>query len=419
MLTGRKYRLELTAAQAEQCQEFADVCRAVWNTALEQRREYRRRGGRMTYVSQTAELAEAKREFAWLCAAPAQVLQQTLRDLDRACRQHGPFKVRWRSKGHWSPSLRFPDPQRIHVERAGRKWGRAKLPKLGWVRFRWSRPLGGAVRSATVSRRGGRWFVAFLIEDGKIAPEQHSLPTSAVGIDRGVKAAVVTSDGTFHHRAFTSEGEAVRYRRLQQRLARQRKGSANRRKTIAAMGRIAARVADRRTDFYARTANRLTTRNALIVLEDLRVKNLTASAAGTLASPGRNVRQKAGLNRAILETGWHRLELALASVARYTGTRVVKVNPAYTSMSCHACGHTAPENRDSQAVFRCRACGHQDHADINAAKNIKAAGLAVSACGDVGAGRSVKQEPKSRATGRTLCVGESPVHAGEEAKCTG
>lgn len=419
MLSGRRYRLELTAVQAEQCQEFADVCRAVWNTALEQRREYQRRGGWMTYVPQTAELAEAKREFAWLRAAPSQVLQQTLRDLDRACRQHGSFKVRWRSKVRWSPSFRFPDPKRIRVERVGRKWGRAKLPKLGWVRFRWSRPLGGAVRSATVSRKGGRWFVAFLIYDGKITPEQHAMPNCAVGIDRGVKAAVVTSDGTFHHRAFTSRREAFRYRRLQQRLARQRKGSANRRKTIIAMGRIAARIADRRTDFCGWTANRLTARNALVVLEDLCVKNMTASAAGTLVNPGRNVRQKAGLNRAILDMGWKRLELALASVARYTGTRVVKVNPAYTSMSCHACGHTAPENRDSQAVFRCRACGHQDHADINAAKNIKAAGLAVSACGDLGVSRSVKQEPRSRATGRTPCAGESLVHAGEDAKCTG
>ncbi|MFF4829647.1 zinc ribbon domain-containing protein [Streptomyces sp. NPDC001312] len=141
-----------------------------------------------------------------------------------------------------------------------------------------------------------------------------------------------------------------------------------------------------------------------MVLEDLRIKNMSASASGTVAEPGHNVRQKAGLNRAILDKGWHRLELARANAARYTGTRVVKVNPAYTSQRCSACGFVTEGNRESQAVFRCKAagCGYRDHADVNASKNIRAAGHAVSACGDLGTSRSVKQEPESRATGRTL-----------------
>lgn len=151
MLTGRRYRLALTGEQAEQCVEFGHVCRAVWNTALDQRRQYRQRGGWMNYAPQCAELAEAKTEHEWLKVAPSHVLQQTLKDLDAACRTHGTFKVRWRSKNRWVPSFRFPMGKLITVERLGRKWGRAKLPKLGWVTFRWSRPPGGAVRSATVS----------------------------------------------------------------------------------------------------------------------------------------------------------------------------------------------------------------------------------------------------------------------------
>ncbi|MCC2275829.1 transposase [Streptomyces sp. ET3-23] len=406
LLSGRRYRLELTSEQAAQCQEFAAVCRAVWNTGLEQRREYRRRGAWMNYVPQAAELAEAKREHEWLRAAPSHVLQQTLRDLDRACREHGTFAVRWRSRIRWAPSFRFPAGDRIAVERLGRKWGRARLPKLGWVRFRWSRPLGGQIRSVTVSCKSGYWFISFLVEDSENTPERHAMPGTAVGIDRGVKSAVVTSDGACHDREFITPGEAVRYRRLQQRLARQKKGSASRRRTVAAMGRIMRHVTDRRTDFCARTAHHIVQRNALVVLEDLRIRNMTASAKGTVDKPGRQVRQKAGLNRAILGKGWHRLELALTSAARHTGTQVVKVDPAYTSMSCHACRHTAPENRESQAVFRCRACGHRDLADVNAAKNIKAAGLAVSACGDLGTGRSMKQEPGGRVTGRPPSEGK-------------
>jgi putative transposase len=116
-----------------------------------------------------------------------------------------------------------------------------------------------------------------------------------------------------------------------------------------------------------------------------------------------NVAHKRGLNRAILDKGWHRLELALASAARYTGSHIIKVSPAYTSQRCHACGFITEGNRESQAIFRCKnpGCGNTDHADVNAAKNIRAAGRAVPACGDLGVSRSAKQEPGSRTTGST------------------
>ncbi|GAA4484821.1 RNA-guided endonuclease TnpB family protein [Actinoallomurus oryzae] len=392
MLAGRKYRLKLTDAQAEMCEKFGGICRAVWNTALEQRREYRRRGAWMNYVPQAAELADAKREHEWLRIAPSHILQQTLRDLDRACRTHGTFKVRWRSKTRWAPSFRFPVGNLIVVERVNRKWGRAKLPKLGWVTFRWTRQPGGEIRSATVSRKAGHWYVSFLVEDGVLTPGHHA--GTPVGVDRGVVVAATTSGGAFHDREFATAGETTRYRRLQQRLARSKKGSANRRKTIAAMNRIMGRATDRRGDFTAWTANRLATRHSVIVLENLRTKNMTASARGTVARPGRNVRQKAGLNRAILGKGWHRMELAIRNAARQTGTEVVLVNPAYTSQMCNRCKHVDGKSRKSQAVFVCTACGHRDHADVNAAKNIlSAAGHAVPACGDLGVTRSAKQEP--------------------------
>jgi putative transposase len=393
MLVGRKYLAYLEPEQDAQAVDFGDICRAVWNTGLEQRREYRRRGAWMNYVSQAAELAEAKREHEWLRNAPSHVLQQTLKDLDKACRDHGTFKVRWRAKSRWNPSFRFPAGNLITVERLGRKWGQAKLPKLGWVKFRWSRSVGGEVRSATMSYKGGRWYLAFLVEDGTDTPKTHTMPTTAVGIDRGVRVGATTSDGDFHDRPFVTDGERVRYRRLQQKLARTKKSSRNREKTRAAMNRVMGRISDRRTDFCAWTANRLTARNAIVVLEDLRTKNMSKSAKGTLAEPGRQVRQKAGLNRAILGKGWHRLELALTSAARHTGTRVVKVNPAYTSQTCNRCGVVDPKSRKSQADFECTICGHRDHADVNAAKNIlSAAGHAVPACGDLGTSRSVKQE---------------------------
>lgn len=392
MLTGRKYRLKLTPEQEAMCEEFGNICRAVWNTGLEQRREYRRRGAWMNYVPQSAEFTEARAAYEWLRTAPRVICEQVLRDLDRACSKHGTFAVRWRSKARWAPSFRFPSGSRVRVERLNRKWGRVKLANLGWVKFRWTRPVGGEIRSATVSRRGGHWHISFMVENGLLTPERHS--GTPVGVDRGVAVAATTSSGDFHDRQFFTPGEMTRYRRLQQRLTHARKGSANRRKTLAAMNRIMGRVTDRRADFCAFTANRLTARHSVIVLENLRTKNMTASAKGTIAEPGRNVRQKAGLNRAILDKGWHRMELAIRNAARSTGTEVVLVNPAYTSQTCNRCGHVDAKNRESQAVFVCAACGHRDHADLNAAKNIlSAAGHAVPACGDLGVARSVKQEP--------------------------
>ncbi|WP_406191429.1 RNA-guided endonuclease TnpB family protein [Streptomyces sp. NBC_01017] len=260
-----------------------------------------------------------------------------------------PGTVQWRSKARWASSFRFPAGNLITVKRRGRKWGRGKLPKLGWVTFRWSRPLGGEVWSATVSRRGGHWFVSFLVNDQARTPEQHAMPGTVAGIDRGVKAAAVTSDGEFFDRPFITAGEAVRFRRLQQQLARTKTGSANRVRVRARMNKIMGRVTSRRADFCAVTAAYLTAKNALVVLEDLKTRSMTAAASGTLAEPGSRVAQKQGLNRAILDKGWHRLELALTSAARYTGTRVVKVN-------CRA----------ARAVER---CGRVTAADLHGGRN--------------------------------------------------
>ncbi|WP_328808449.1 helix-turn-helix domain-containing protein [Nonomuraea montanisoli] len=112
MLTGRRYRLELTVEQAAYAERVAGMCRMVWNTALEQRHAYRRRGASIGYAAQCAQLVEAKAEFAWLSEAPAHVLQQALKDLDQAIRIHGTWKVRWRSARRWKPSFRFPSPER-------------------------------------------------------------------------------------------------------------------------------------------------------------------------------------------------------------------------------------------------------------------------------------------------------------------
>ncbi len=405
MVTGRRFRVEFTGEQAEYAQRIGAACRAVWNTGLEQRREYRRRGAWMNYPPQAKELAEAKTEHRWLKDVPGHCLQQTLMDLDKACREHGTYRVHWRSGRRWAPSFRFPEGNKMALEKLNRRHGRVKLPKLGWVKLRQTRSLDGeTIRSATLTKDGSHGYVWLLVNDGIEAATVHAAPDTAVGVDRGVVVAVATSGGELLDRPFVTAAEQRRGAVLQRKLSRSLKGSANRTKTRAALAGLRARERHRRQDFCQKTAHQLAHANAVVALEKLPAKNLTrrAEPAPDPNNPGwylpNGATAKSGLNKAILSKGWHQFELALTSVSRYSGTQVVKVRAAYTSQRCSACGHVDPKSRESQAVFRCTHCSRPaEHADVNAAKNILAAGLAVTACREsvapAGATETPKQEP--------------------------
>ena len=413
MLAGRRFRVEFTVGQADYAEKIGAVCRAVWNTGLEQRREYRRRGAWIDYRSQAHELAEAKSEHPWLALVPGHCLQQTLMDLDKACREHDTFRVRWRSGRRWAASFRFPEGSKMAVHKLNRRHARVKLPKLGWVKFRATRSLDGAtLRSATLTREGRHWYVSLLVDDGVKAPSADVAPDATVGVDRGVVVAVATSAGQLFDRGFVTDGERRRALALQRRLSRAAKGSVNRTKTRAALGKVRARERHRREDFCAKTAHQLVTDNALVALEKLSAKDMTrrAQPAPDPNNPGRFVPNgaaaKSGLNKAILSKGWYRFEQALKSASRYSGTQVVKVPAAFTSQRCSACGRVDPKSRESQAVFRCTHCSHTGHADVNAAQNILAAGLAVTACREsgapAGAAETSKQEPAGNREGLLL-----------------
>jgi putative transposase len=279
MLAGRRFRVELTDEQAVLAQRTADACRAVYNTGLEQRREYRRRGAWMTYEQQAHELVEAKAEHTWLTGVPAHCLQQALRDLDEACRRHGTLRVHWRSARRWSPSFRFPEGAKMKLEKLNRRKARVQLPKLGWVKFRASRSLDGeAIRSATLTKEGRHWYVSLLVDDGASTPAEHAAADTAVGVDRGVVVAVATSAGDLLDQVFTTPGEQRRAVWLQRKLSRAAKGSANRTKTRQRYAGLRAKEARRRQDFCVKTARKLAENNAVVVLEKLPAKNMTRRA---------------------------------------------------------------------------------------------------------------------------------------------
>jgi transposase len=272
------------------------------------------------------------------------------------------------------------------VRRLSRKTGEVWVPKAGWVRFRWSRPVPPSAKSYRVTLdRAGRWHVAFAaIPQPVPAPGNET----AIGIDRGIAVSAALSTGELLHVPGLSAREQTRRRRLERRLTRTRRGSNRRQRVRLAIARLRARETDRRKDWAEKTSTDIARRFDVVRVEDLQVKNMTRSAKGTRENPGRNVAQKAGLNREILRAGWGLLMRRLEEKAP---GRVEKINPAFTSQRCSACGHVDPKSRKSQAAFRCIACGYACNADVNAAKNI-AAGYAVTARGGDGIARPMNRE---------------------------
>ena len=380
-----RYRLYPAPEQEPVLREHCAHARFVWNLGQEQRAAYRPgRGPTPGFAEQCRQLTEARAAEPWLAEGSRDVQQQALRDLDQAWRNFfaGTHRrPRWRKAGR-NEGFRVTDfTFTLHVQRLNRRWGQVKVPKVGWVRFRWSRAV-PECKSCRVTRdRSGRWHVAFAVIPAAVPGPGTG---EVIGIDRGVAVTLALSDGEMHRAPAPQSAE-----RLYRRLSRAKRGSTRRLRAKARLARAKARDADRRKDWAEKASTDIARRFDVIRIEDLRMANMTRSARGTIEKPGRNVRQKAGLNRAILAQGWGLFARRLEDKAP---GRVEKVNPAYTSQTCSACGMRDREARESQAVFRCRSCGYACNADVNAARNI-AVGHPVTARGGPGLPGPVNREP--------------------------
>jgi putative transposase len=385
-----RYRLLPTPAQEAVLRDHCAHARFVWNLAVEQHSHwYPGRAGAPGYLEQCRQLTAARAEHPWLAAGSQMVQQQALRDFARAMANffagtHG--KASWRKAGR-DEGFRVVAVKPRHVRRLSRKTGEVWIPKAGRVRFRWSHAVPPGVKSYRVTRdRAGRWHVAFAAIPGPVpAPGNRE----AVGIDRGIAVSAALSTGELLHAPGLTARERRRMLRLERRLARTKRGSNRRKGVRLAIARLRVRETDRRKDWAEKASTDIARRFDLIRVEDLKVRNMARSARGTAHSPGRNVRQKAGLNREIMRSGWGLLVRRLQDKAP---GRVEKIKPAFTSQRCSACGHVDAKSRESQARFVCTICGYADNADVNAARNI-AAGHAVTARGGDGVARPVNREP--------------------------
>ena len=371
---------------------FAGACRFVFNKSLALQNENHEAGNKfLSYVKMATWLVEWKKapETQWLKESPSQPLQQALKDLERAYKNFFQKRAsfpRFKKRGH-SDSFRFP--QGVKLDQAN---NRISLPKLGWISYRNSREVVGEVKNVTVSQSCGKWYVSIQTEYEVTEPTHSS--TSMVGLDAGVAKLATLSDGTIFEPVNSFKSNQKKLARLQRAMSRKVKFSNNWNKAKRKVQNLHSRIANIRRDYLHKVTTTISKNHAMIVIEDLKVSNMSKSAKGTAEQHGRNVRAKSGLNRSILDQGWFELRRQLEYKQLWRGGQVLAINPAYTSQKCACCGHTAKENRQSQSKFECLACGYIANADVNGARNILAAGHAALACGEMAVlGRSMKQEP--------------------------
>ena len=374
---GVTYRLYPgTKARHNLLSQTAGACRFVWNHFLaETKRKYclsqnifvrglpQYQKPSVSFQGLGVQFTQLRNRTPWLQALPFSAVRYTLKHQSDAWKKafkDGGFPKFHGKRGDDS----FTIPENVRADS-----NRIRIPKIGWLKL--SRKGGNPYEGckpvkAVVKRSCGKWYCSIVYAVDMSDTADNGL---AVGIDMNVRQVAVSTGDILH--APKLDRLESRRKRYQRRMAKQVKGSNRRATTRQRIARISRRIANARHDWQHQTSRQIADTAGLVVVEDLQTKGMTASAKGTADKPGRNVKQKSGLNREILNTGWSQLRAMLD----YKAAHVIAVNPAYTSQTCNACGAVDKENRQSQAGFKCVHCGHADNADVNASLNVLASGI--------------------------------------------
>ena len=372
------YRLRPTRAQHAALETILMDQRRLYNAALEERiGAWRNNSVSIGFNEQTKSLTAIRAFDAAYGSVPYNVSKWTLKRLDdafkaffrRAKAGRKPGFPRFRSAGRWS-SFGF------HQKGGLRLKGHRLLFSggvIGGLRLKMHRTLpdDAVIKSAVFTKEAGIWRVALSCEVPLAAANDDD---TAIGIDVGVEYLATDSDGRHYANLRPGGARAKRVRRAQRALARCRRGSKRRRKIRARLTREQRALRNARTTHLHDAANAIVRSASTIFVEDLRITNMTQSAKGTLDAPGTNVRQKAGLNRALADAAPGRLISMIAYKAESAGGQMIKVDPRNTSKTCSSCGTVAPK---ALSVRRHACpCGADMHRDHNAAINIRKRGLA-------------------------------------------
>ena len=366
-----KFRLKVGTETNQKLANYAGGCRFVWNKALAlnlDRLSKKHPILRYDALDFWSKLWKQSDEYGFLKDLPSQVLQQKLMDLDKAFKdafdKNQPLKriPVFKRKGQSSDSIRYPQGFKIEQEA-----NRIFLPKIGWVRYRNSRKIVGTPKNVTVSRKGKHWYASVQVEYETNILEHKS--TSAIGIDMGVKRFATLSDGTFIEPLNSFKKSAEKLAILQRKLKHKKKFSKNWQKQKAKITKHHEQIASARRDYLHKKSTAICENQAVICIDDLKIKNMSKSAKL------KNVKQKSGLNKSILDQGWGMFFDMLTYKQDWNGGMVIKVPPHHTSQKCPSCHHIAKENRLTQAEFVCVECGYSNNADVVGAINVLTRGL--------------------------------------------
>lgn len=360
---GFRYRIYPSAEQVSRVAQWEDALRFLWNLALEQRRMLYGRRRVPSAFDQINQLTDLRAEVPWLADVPRNVSANLLVNLDEAWQRWRiglAKRPRWKKKGRDAVRLTEPHPK------LWRCAGDALLfPKLGAIPIVLHRPLEGIPKTCTLTWDADQWFASIVCEVEVPEPVPPAGPP--VALDRGIVNLLADSTGRVRPNPARLERQLAKLARLQRRAARKQRGSQNYRKALLKVARLHRKIRRQRDHVLHCESARYAKSHGVVIVEALKVRNMTASAAGTKDAPGRNVRAKSTLNRKILDSGWGRFVSMLRYKCAWSGARLVEVPAAYSSQTCPECGLVDPENRKTQAEFECIGCGHQAHADVNAA----------------------------------------------------
>jgi len=389
-----KFKLKTNAVQRHEFAKYAGHCRFIWNKFLRLNLDRLRAKQKMLWYNEMSfwlTLWKSSDEYSFLKEAHSQVLQAKLKDLEKAFKdafdKKQPLKRMPKMRKRLThDSFRFPQASSVVIE-----GNRVKLPKLGWVRLYKSQDVKGKLKNITISQRSGNWYISMQVEQ-EIDLKKHA-SSSEVAIDLGVKKFATMSNGESIDAIDIYQSSSKKLASLQRKLRLKKKFSNNWRRVTAKIAKLHSKIAFTRGDFLHKASSNISKSHAVVYIGDLRVRNMSASARGDLESPGKNVKAKSGLNKAILDQGWGEFVRQLEYKTKWQAGKLVLVSERYTSQTCSSCGYRDAANRKTQANFECLDCGYKENADINGAKNILTVGQTGIACGERALARSMKQEP--------------------------
>ena len=373
ILKAFKFEIRPNGEQIRKMNQSCGCSRFVYNKALAlHNEEYQRDKAFFKYEKYANMLPEWKKAFEWLKEPPSQMLQQSLKDLEKAFKnlKQGMGLPKFKKKGD-KDSFRLPQGCKLEQHN-----NRIYLPKIGWIRYRNHREVLGKIKNVTVSKKCGKWFVSIQTEFEQETP----LPKGGeVGIDMGIARFATLSNGEYIEPINALTHWKGKLAKLQRQLKNKTKFSNNWKKLKLKISRLHNRIANIRKNFLHQTSSAISKKHAVVYMEDLQVSNMSKSAKGTAEEHGRNVKAKSGLNRSILDQSWSEFRRQLDYKLLWNGGHLVTVPPQNTSRCCPVCSHTDKENRKTQAKFACIVCGYESNADLVGAINILRRGQAILA----------------------------------------